>query len=86
MRLSFLSLSGFCLHNYLIFKALGHAQANVGAVINGAIPIIVTVLDFLLFGRRLSGLAVFGVVLAFVGTAVVVRHGSFGVFLNGQFG
>ncbi len=86
LRLSFLSLSGFCFHNYLIFKALGHAQANVGAVINGAIPIIVTVLDFLIFGRRLSRLAVFGVVLAFVGTAVVVSHGSFRDFINGQIG
>lgn len=86
LRLSFLSLSGFCFHNYLIFKALAHAQANVGAVINGAIPIIVTVLDFLIFGRRLSGLAVFGVVLAFVGTVVVVSHGSFRDFLNGQIG
>ncbi len=86
LRLLFLSLSGFCFHNYLIFKALEHAQANTGAVINGAIPIVVAVLDFLLFGRRLSRLAIFGVVLAFVGAATVVSHGNYHDLIGGRIG
>ena len=86
LHLFFLGLSGFCLHNYLIFKALEHAQANTGAVINGAIPIVVAVIDYLFFGRRLSQIAVFGVVLAFVGAAIVVSHGNFGELLRGRIG
>ncbi len=82
----FLGLTGFCVHNYLMFKALEHAQANTGAVINGAIPIVVAVLDFLFFGRRLTGVAIFGVLLAFVGSATVVSHGEFGKLLDGRIG
>lgn len=82
----FLGLTGFCVHNYLMFKALEHAQANTGAVINGAIPIVVAVLDFLFFGRRLTGIAIFGVLLAFVGSATVVSHGEFGELLDGRIG
>lgn len=86
LHLVFLALSGFCIHNYLMFKALEYAQANTGAVINGAIPIVVAVLDFLFFGRRLSRVAIFGVVLAFVGAAMVVSHGHFSDLLGGRIG
>ena len=86
LHLMFLGLSGFCIHNYLIFKALEHAQANTGTVINGAIPIVVAVLDFLFFGRRLSRLAIFGVILAFVGAATVVSHGNFHDLLDDRIG
>ena len=82
----FLGLTGFCIHNYLMFKALGHAQANTGAVINSAIPIVVAVFDFLFFGRRLTRMAIFGVLLAFIGAATVVSHGEFGELLGGRIG
>jgi len=86
VQFAFLGLTGFCVHNYLMFKALEHAQANTGAVINSAIPIVVAVLDFLFFGRRLTSIAIFGVLLAFVGAATVVSHGEFGDLLNGRIG
>ena len=67
-----LGFSGFCVHNYLLFKALEHTTASIGAVINGAIPIIIIVMEFLVFRQRISRLGLFGVIFG------VLRHGNCG--------
>ena len=79
-----LGFAGFCTHNYLMFKALEHTQASTGAVINGAIPIIVVLLDYLVFRRTVSGLAIIGILVGIAGTAIVVTHGDIvGAFSQG---
>lgn len=71
-----LGFAGFCVHNYLLFKALEYTQASIGAVINGAIPLIVVLLDYLVFRRTVSKLAIVGILVGIVGTAIVVTHGD----------
>ena len=71
-----LGFCGFCVHNYLMFKALEHIQASTGAVINGAIPLIVVLLDFLVFRKTINRIAFIGILIGIVGTAIVVSHGD----------
>lgn len=81
-----LGFSGFCVHNYLMFKARQYTRANTGAVINGAIPIMVVLLDFLCFKRKLSRFGLVGVAFAFFGTVIVVTHGDLRRALAGGIG
>ncbi|MGR9089853.1 MAG: DMT family transporter [Gammaproteobacteria bacterium] len=81
-----LGFCGFCLHNFLMFEALEHTQANTGAVINGAIPVVVMVLDFLVFRRTIARWSIVGVAIGFIGTAIVVSHGDLGSLLRGRIG
>lgn len=71
-----LGFSGFCVHNYLMFKALEHTQAGTGAVINGAIPLLVVILDFLVFRKTIGRLALVGIAVGILGTLIVVSHGD----------
>ena len=71
-----LGFAGFCVHNYLLFKALEHTQASTGAVINGAIPLIVVVLDYLVFRKTVGKIALVGILIGILGTAIVVTHGD----------
>lgn len=79
-----LGFCGFCLHNFLMFEALEHTQANTGAVINGAIPVVVMALDFLVFRRTIARWSVVGVALSFIGAAIVVSHGDLASLLGGR--
>ncbi len=81
-----LGICGLCLHNFLMFEALEHTRANTGAVINGAIPVVVMVLDFVLFRRTIARWSVVGVGLSFAGTLIVVSHGDFASLLAGSIG
>jgi len=75
-QFALLGFAGFCVHGLLLMYALQFTRANTGAVINGAIPVVVVVLDFVLFRRRIAARGLLGVALAFLGTAVVVTHGA----------
>ena len=81
-----LGLCGFCGHNYLLFSGLEHAQANTGAVINGAIPVAVVILDFLFFRQRVARRALVGIAISFLGAATVVTHGDLVGALQGGIG
>ena len=85
-QLVVLGISGICLHNFLLFEALEHTRANTGSVINGAIPIAVMVLDFVIFRRAIARWSVFAVALSFVGTAVVISHGDLVSLISGKIG
>ncbi len=81
-----LGFCAFCLHNFLMFEALEHTNANTGAVINGAIPVVVMSLDFLIFRRTIARWSVVGVAISFVGTLVVVTHGDLRSLLTASIG
>jgi drug/metabolite transporter (DMT)-like permease len=75
-QLIVLGICSLCLHNFLLFEALQHTQAQTGAVINGAIPAVVVLFDYLIFRRSLRSWSVVGVGVSFVGTSVVITHGE----------
>jgi len=53
-------------------------ESGLAALIVALIPIYVVVLDRIFFGRRLSPLAIAGVVIGFAGVALLVRPGGTG--------
>ncbi|MEQ8495283.1 MAG: DMT family transporter [Gammaproteobacteria bacterium] len=81
-----LGFCGFCLHNFLMFEALEHTRANTGAVINGAIPVVVMTLDYLVFRRTIARAAVAGVAASFIGAVIVVTHGRLVSLVDGSLG
>lgn len=67
-----------------MFSALEHTHAGTGAVINGAIPVLVICADYLFFRHKVKRKTVIGIMLSFLGTIIVVTHGDlFGVFNKG---
>ena len=85
-QLVLLGICGFCLHNFLLFEALEHTQANTGAVINGAIPVVVVILDYLIFRRTIGRWSIAGVGLSFIGALIVVSHGEVTSIFHGAIG
>lgn len=81
-----LGFFGFCIHNFLMFEALEHTEAGKGAVINGAIPIVIMIFDFIIFRRKISFYAMCGVVLSFFGVVLVVSDGHPLSLLTGVLG
>ncbi len=77
-----LGICGFCIHNFLMFKALEYTEAGTGAVINGVIPALVVLADYVLFRRTVSRTSVCGIFLSFLGTALVITHGDVMVFFQ----
>lgn len=81
-----LGVLGFCGHNYLMFVGLQYTQANTGAVINGAIPVAVMALDWLIFRRTIARWSVLGVAIGCVGAIIVVTHGDILALVRGNIG
>ncbi len=77
-----LGFFGFCIHNYLMFAALEQTEAGKGAIINGAIPAIVMILNFLFYRQKITPLGFLGVALSFIGVILVVTGGKLHNLLN----
>ena len=82
IQLFVLGLFGFCIHNYLMFTALEHTEAGKGAIINGAIPAMVMILNFLFYRQKINLLGFLGVILSFAGVVLVVTGGELHNLLN----
>ena len=81
-----LGVCGFCIHNFFMFKALEYTEAGTGAVINGVIPALVVLADYLVFRRTVSRISLYGITLSLLGTGLVVTHGDFMGFLENGMG
>ena len=82
IQLFVLGFFGFCIHNYLMFAALEHTEAGKGAIINGAIPAIVMILNYLFYQQKITLLSLIGVILSFSGVVLVVTEGKIYNLLN----
>ncbi|OUU73927.1 MAG: hypothetical protein CBC29_09475 [Methylococcaceae bacterium TMED69] len=71
-----LGFCGFVVHNYLMFIGLEFTTATKGALINGAIPIVVMGLDFLLFRKTIRPGMLVGSLISFVGVLLVITEGK----------
>ena len=86
VRFLILGLFGICLHNGLLFKALEDTTATNASVLIGLIAPQVVILDLLLH-RAIPKLAVMGgVLLGFIGAAVVVTDGDWNALKTLTFG
>tara|TARA_Y100001934_G_C12050025_1_gene630304 strand:- start:40 stop:672 length:633 start_codon:yes stop_codon:yes gene_type:complete len=65
-----------------MFAALEHTEAGKGAIINGAIPAIVMILNFLFYRQKITLWGFLGVALSFTGVVLVVTGGKLYNLLN----
>ena len=63
-----LGVCGFCIHNFFMFKALEYTEAGTGAVINGVIPALGVLADYLVFRRTVSRISLYGITLSLLGS------------------
>jgi len=71
-----LGFFGFVVHNYLMFVGLQFTTAIKGALINGAIPIVVMGLDFLLFRIVIKPAMLVGSIISFIGVLLIITDGQ----------
>lgn len=71
-----LGFFGFVIHNYLMFIGLQFTTAIKGALINGAIPIVVMGLDFLLFRIMIRPAMLVGSIISFIGVLIIITDGQ----------
>ena len=79
-RFAALGATGILLHNGLLYKGLEYTTATTASIVVALISIQVTVLDIVIYRRWPDALTVLGVVLSFVGTAVVLTGGDLARF------
>ncbi len=71
-----LGFFGFVVHNYLMFIGLQFTTAVKGALINGAIPIVIMGLDFLLFRILIKPAMLIGSIISFIGVLLIITDGQ----------
>lgn len=67
---------GFSCFNMLLYNALHYTTAINVALIQAAIPMLILLLNVVVFRERLKGLQITGLLLAFVGVALIISHGD----------
>ena len=77
LKLMILGFFGFVIHNYLMFIGLQYTSATKGALINGAIPIVVMALDFMFFKKIIRSGMLAGAAISFIGVLLVITEGNF---------
>ncbi|MEC8562092.1 MAG: DMT family transporter [Pseudomonadota bacterium] len=81
-----LGFFGFVVHNYLMFIGLQFTTAIKGALINGAIPIVVRGLDFLLFRIVIKPAMLVGSIISFIGVLLIITDGQLGEAMKSGIG
>lgn len=69
---------GFAAFNMLNYTALHHTTALNVALVQAAIPMIILLLNFVIFRQRLFIAQVIGLLLAFIGVLLIITDGSAG--------
>ncbi|WP_293266845.1 DMT family transporter [Neptunomonas sp.] len=72
----FLGASGVFLYNVFFFEALSSLPAGRTALLVSLNPIITALVLGLLFGERLGVIRWLGIILAFVGAAIIITRGN----------
>jgi len=78
-RLAFLAMlgaTGFTLFNVLLYSSLAYTTAINVAIIQASMPLVVFLLNFLLFGQRATSLQMAGFALTLVGVVIIASGGS----------
>ena len=74
--LIFYGAVGYAAFNGFLYTALMYTSAVNGAIEQGAIPVLIFVINFLLFRIRVSAIQILGFLISFVGAAVTASHGD----------
>lgn len=71
-----LGACGFTLFNAIFYVALNHTTAINVSIEQAGIPIVIIVINFLIFRTRIGWLQLFGVLLTMGGVALTASHGD----------
>ena len=72
--LAALSLTGIAAYNTMVYYGLQYTSALNGSLLQSTAPLLIGVWTFLLFGDRLTGRQVAGIVLSLVGVVVIITR------------
>jgi drug/metabolite transporter (DMT)-like permease len=73
---------GYAGFNGFLYTALKYTSAVNGAIEQGAIPVLIFVLNFLIFRIPVSPVQILGFVISFIGAAVTASHGNLQTLLT----
>lgn len=74
--LASLGFIGFTIFNVALYAALVHTTAINVSIEQGGIPMLIFLLNFLLFRTRVTALQIAGLVMSVVGVALTASHGN----------
>jgi drug/metabolite transporter (DMT)-like permease len=74
--LIFYGAVGYAAFNGFLYTALKYTSAVNGAIEQGAIPVLIFVINFLLFRIPVSAVQILGFVISFAGAAITASHGD----------
>jgi drug/metabolite transporter (DMT)-like permease len=80
--LTLLSLLSISAYNTLTYYGLQYTEAINAVILQSTGPLLIVAFSFLLFGERLGPSQLLGMLLSFVGLAVVVSRGDLNAFLH----
>jgi len=69
-------IAGFSLFNGLMYTALVFTSAVNTSIEQAAMPVVIFIVNFLLFSTRMTGAQVAGVTLSVIGVALTASHGD----------
>jgi len=81
-----LGLSGVFAYNFFFFRGLHLIEAGRAAVIIANNPILIAIFAALIFGEKVTGIKIAGIVLSVCGAIVVISHGQPAMLLHGGVG
>lgn len=73
---------GYTAFNGFLYTALKYTTAVNGAIEQGGIPVLIFILNFLLFRIPVSAIQILGFVISFVGVAITATRGDLDVLLS----
>jgi drug/metabolite transporter (DMT)-like permease len=73
---------GYTAFNGFLYSALKYTTAVNGAIEQGAIPVLIFVLNFLLFRIPASKVQILGFIISFIGVALTAGHGDLTALLS----
>jgi drug/metabolite transporter (DMT)-like permease len=80
--LIFYGAVGYAAFNGFLYTALKYTSAVNGAIEQGAIPVLIFVINFLLFRIAVSAVQILGFMISFIGAAVTASHGDLQTLLT----
>lgn len=80
--LVFYGAVGYAAFNGFLYTALKYTSAVNGAIEQGAIPVLIFVINFLLFRIAVSAIQILGFMISFIGAAVTASHGDLQTLLT----
>jgi drug/metabolite transporter (DMT)-like permease len=81
MTLGALGAVGFTLFNITLYSALKYTSAINVSIEQAGMPMVIFLVNFLLFGLRVTWAQILGFLLSLAGVALTASHGSFGQLL-----